>query len=94
MSENVWLFPTEKPERRKKRPFPRNANFAGNQLHYGAQRVGEVVEETGFEGIWASGLSVSLHLVRDSNEASWTQVLPEFMADATDDPRCDGLRKF
>ena len=45
--------------------------------------------EAGFEGLWASGLSISSALgVRDSNEASWTQVLEvlEFMADATDVP--------
>ncbi len=46
----------------------------------------KIVEEAGFEGVWASGLSMSAALgVRDSNEASWTQVLEmlEFMADAT-----------
>ena len=46
----------------------------------------KIVEETGFPGIWASGLSISAALgVRDSNEASWTQVLEvlEFMADAS-----------
>src|SRR6266853_5978194 len=45
-----------------------------------------IVEETGFSGIWASGLSISAALgVRDNNEASWTQVLDvvEFMSDAT-----------
>ena len=45
-----------------------------------------IVEESGFEGIWASGLSMSAALgIRDRNEASWTQVLEvlEFMADAT-----------
>jgi phosphoenolpyruvate phosphomutase len=44
----------------------------------------KVVEEAGFEAIWASGLSISAALgVRDSNEASWTQVLEvlEFMSD-------------
>ena len=49
----------------------------------------KVVEEAGFEGIWASGLSMSAALgVRDNNEASWTQVLEqlEFMADATTIP--------
>ena len=49
----------------------------------------KIVEEAGFEGIWASGLSMSAALgVRDSNEASWTQVLEmlEFMADATSVP--------
>jgi len=45
-----------------------------------------IVEETGFRGIWASGLAISAALgVRDNNEASWTQVLEvvEFMADAS-----------
>ena len=49
----------------------------------------KIVEEAGFEGIWASGLSISSALgVRDSNEASWTQVLEvlEFMSDATSTP--------
>eukprot|EP00005_Dracoamoeba_jomungandri_P003711 CAMPEP_0174254056 /NCGR_PEP_ID=MMETSP0439-20130205/3403_1 /TAXON_ID=0 /ORGANISM="Stereomyxa ramosa, Strain Chinc5" /LENGTH=659 /DNA_ID=CAMNT_0015335425 /DNA_START=143 /DNA_END=2122 /DNA_ORIENTATION=- len=48
-----------------------------------------IVEETGFEGIWASGLSMSAALgVRDNNEASWTQVLEvlEFMSDRTEIP--------
>jgi len=48
-----------------------------------------IVEEAGFKGIWGSGLSISAQLgVRDSNEASWTQVLDviEFMADATTVP--------
>jgi len=46
----------------------------------------KIVEQAGFGGIWASGLTISAALgVRDSNEASWTQVLEmlEFMADAT-----------
>ncbi len=49
----------------------------------------KIVEEAGFEGVWASGLSISAMLgLRDSNEASWTQVLEvlEFMADATSLP--------
>jgi len=48
-----------------------------------------IVEEAGFRGIWASGLSISAALgVRDNNEASWTQVLEvvEFMSDATNIP--------
>jgi len=48
-----------------------------------------IVEEAGFKGIWASGLSISASLgVRDANEASWTQVLEvvEFMSDATSLP--------
>ena len=42
-----------------------------------------------FQGIWASGLSMSASLgLRDSNEASWTQVLDilEFMSDVTTIP--------
>lgn len=49
----------------------------------------KIAEEAGFPGIWASGLSMSAALgVRDSNEASWTQVLEmlEFMSDATSVP--------
>mgnify|MGYP001486465547 FL=1 len=49
----------------------------------------KIVEETGFKGIWASGLSISAALgVRDSNEASWTQVLEvlEFMSESTNIP--------
>jgi phosphoenolpyruvate phosphomutase len=49
----------------------------------------KIVEEAGFKGIWGSGLSISAQLgVRDSNEASWTQVLEvlEFMADNTSIP--------
>src|SRR5450432_633852 len=45
-----------------------------------------IVEEAGFKGIWASGLSISAQFgVRDNNEASWTQVVDvlEFMADAS-----------
>lgn len=48
-----------------------------------------IVEEAGFKGIWASGLSISASMgVRDNNEASWTQVLDvlEFMSDATTIP--------
>ena len=49
----------------------------------------KIVEEAGFQGIWASGLSISAQFgVRDNNEASWTQVLDnlEFMSDATHIP--------
>jgi phosphoenolpyruvate phosphomutase len=48
-----------------------------------------IAQEAGFSGVWASGLSISASMgVRDSNEASWTQVLEvlEFMSDATSIP--------
>jgi phosphoenolpyruvate phosphomutase len=48
-----------------------------------------IVEEAGFEGIWASGLTVSASFgVRDNNELSWTQVVDHvaFMADAASIP--------
>jgi phosphoenolpyruvate phosphomutase len=54
------------------------------EAHNGiSARIGQ---EAGFRGIWAGGLCLSAQYgVRDSNEASWTQVLEmlEFMADAT-----------
>ncbi len=54
------------------------------EAHNGlSARIGE---ETGFKGLWASGLCLSAQFgVRDSNEASWTPVLEmlEFMTDAT-----------
>lgn len=49
----------------------------------------QIVEKAGFKGIWGSGLSMSAQFgVRDSNEASWTQVVDmlEFMSDATEIP--------
>lgn len=49
----------------------------------------KIVEEAGFAGIWASGLTISAQFgVRDNNEASWTQVLDvlEFMSDAVSIP--------
>jgi phosphoenolpyruvate phosphomutase len=48
-----------------------------------------IVQEAGFHGIWASGLSISAQFgVRDNNEASWTQVVDmlEFMVDASQLP--------
>jgi phosphoenolpyruvate phosphomutase len=57
------------------------------EAHNGlSARIGE---EAGFNGLWASGLCLAAQFgVRDSNEASWTQVLEmlEFMADATTVP--------
>jgi phosphoenolpyruvate phosphomutase len=49
----------------------------------------KIVQEAGFRGIWASGLSISAQFgVRDNNEASWTQILEvlEFMSDAATIP--------
>lgn len=49
----------------------------------------KLAQQAGFRGIWASGLALSAQFcVRDSNEASWTQVVDmlEFMSDATDIP--------
>jgi phosphoenolpyruvate phosphomutase len=49
----------------------------------------KIAEEAGFTALWASGLTISASLgLRDSNEASWTQVLDvlEFMNDATSLP--------
>lgn len=49
----------------------------------------KIVQEAGFRGIWGSGLSISAQYgVRDSNEASWTQVtdMLEFMTESSDLP--------
>jgi phosphoenolpyruvate phosphomutase len=49
----------------------------------------KIVEEAGFKGIWASGLSMSaVHGVRDNNELSWTDVVNalKFMSNATTIP--------
>jgi phosphoenolpyruvate phosphomutase len=65
---------------------PKNPEFI-MEAHNGLSA--KVVEEAGFKGIWASGLSISATMgVRDNNEASWTQVLDilEFMSDATTIP--------
>lgn len=57
------------------------------EAHNGiSARIGE---EAGFKALWAGGLCMSAQFgVRDSNEASWTQVLEmlEFMVDATTIP--------
>ncbi len=48
-----------------------------------------LAQQAGFKGIWAGGLALSAQFgVRDSNEASWTQVVDmlEFMSDAADIP--------
>ncbi len=48
-----------------------------------------LVQQAGFKGIWASGLALSAQFgVRDSNEASWTQIVDmlEFMSDVTNIP--------
>lgn len=57
------------------------------EAHNGASA--KIAQQAGFKGIWASGLALSAQFgVRDSNEASWTQVVDmlEFMSDATDIP--------
>ena len=49
----------------------------------------KIVEETGFSGIWGSGLSISAaHGVRDNNELSWTDVVDtmKYMSNATSIP--------
>ncbi len=89
MSENVLAFPKESAsENRKSTRFREMLTSPETsfimEAHNGLSA--KIVEEAGFEGVWASGLSISSALgVRDSNEASWTQVLEvlEFMADAT-----------
>ena len=62
------------------------------EAHNGISAI--IAEEAGFKGIWGSGLSMSAALgVRDSNEASYTQILDvlEFMTDATSIPVCSKI---
>jgi phosphoenolpyruvate phosphomutase len=57
------------------------------EAHHGLSA--RIVEEAGFEGVWASGLTISASFrVRDNNELSWTQVTDHvsFMAEATSIP--------
>src|SRR4051812_42033360 len=57
------------------------------EAHNGLSAI--IAEKAGFEVIWASGLAISASLgLRDSNEATWCQVLTiaEFMADAVEIP--------
>ena len=92
MSENVLTFPKKNTEGIRKTTRFHELLTSSNtsfimEAHNGLSA--KIVEETGFEGVWASGLSVSAALgVRDNNEASWTQVVEvlEFMADATSIP--------
>jgi phosphoenolpyruvate phosphomutase len=70
----------------RKQIFSPELNFL-MEAHNGISA--KIVEEAGFKGLWASGLTISTSLgLRDSNEASWTQVLDvlEYMADATSLP--------
>jgi phosphoenolpyruvate phosphomutase len=50
---------------------------------------GKIVEQAGFKGIWASGLSISASLgYRDTNEISYSQILDivEYISDVTTIP--------
>jgi phosphoenolpyruvate phosphomutase len=78
---------TVKKTTRLKRLIERPELAFAMEAHNGLSA--RVVEEAGFECIWASGLAMAAAFgVRDSNEASWTQVLEvaEFMSDATSIP--------
>lgn len=92
MSQNVTKLKQAQPERLSKAAQFRQMLTSPDlefimEAHNGLSA--KIVEETGFKGIWASGLTISSALgVRDSNEASWTQVLEvlEFMSDASSVP--------
>jgi phosphoenolpyruvate phosphomutase len=90
--KQVLNLPVTRPESiRKTTAFRRLLNSDELEFLLEAHNgiTAKVVEEAGFKGIWAGGLCMSAQYgVRDSNEASWTQVLEmlEFMADATSLP--------
>jgi phosphoenolpyruvate phosphomutase len=90
---SAWTAPaapeTAKPAREtrfaalRRQMFSPALNFL-MEAHSGVSA--KIAEEAGFEAIWGSGLTISTSLgLRDSNEASWTQVLDvlEYMNDAT-----------
>src|SRR5215813_4318583 len=88
--------PVHRPSRQfKKLLFSEQLEFIC-EAHNGVSA--KIVQEAGFRGIWASGLSISAQFgVRDNNEASWTQILEvlEFMSDATTIPiLLDGDRGY
>jgi phosphoenolpyruvate phosphomutase len=85
-AEITMLRETKKCKQLKKLIHSKKLEFL-LEAHNGMSA--KIVEEAGFKGIWASGLSISAQWgVRDSNEASWTQILEklEFMSDATTIP--------
>jgi phosphoenolpyruvate phosphomutase len=87
ISAPTWQHPGRKKSAQLRRLIERPGLDFLMEAHNGLSA--RVVEEAGFEGIWASGLSISAALgVRDCNEASWTQVLEvlEFMSDSTQIP--------
>ncbi len=81
-----WLTNMNKSKILKDLLYNGKTNFI-MEAHNGLSA--KIVEETGFDGIWASGLSMSASLgVRDTNELSCTQVcdICEFMTNGTQIP--------
>ncbi|MDB5055081.1 MAG: aepX [Bacilli bacterium] len=80
------VFPVKKTSQLKHLIHSQHLQFL-MEAHNGLSA--RIVEEAGFKGIWASGLTISASMgVRDNNEISWTQVLEvlDFMSDATSIP--------
>ena len=85
-TKNIGISKLSKSQLLKKELCSKELSFL-MEAHNGL--TAKIVETNGFKGIWASGLTISTALgVRDSNEASWTQILDilEFMSDATTIP--------
>jgi phosphoenolpyruvate phosphomutase len=85
--KTIRSFATKRKTTQLKEMLTSNSLEFIMEAHNGMSAV--IVQEAGFKGIWGSGLSISAQLgVRDSNEASWTQVLDvlEFMSDRTSIP--------
>lgn len=87
-SKDSFATPVAEPERGGLRQL-----FAASDLSFLMEAhdalSAAIAEQSGFAGLWASGLSISSSLgFRDANEASWTQVVEvvERMADATSVP--------
>ncbi len=92
-AEKIWRPPAVARPARAQMPARLRALLTSPKLAFIMEAhdglSAKIVEEAGFKGIWASGLTMSAALgVRDNNEASWTQILEvlEFMSDATSIP--------
>jgi phosphoenolpyruvate phosphomutase len=87
-SKDRFAIPVAEPERSGLRELLAASDLSFLMEAHDALSAA-IAEQSGFAGLWASGLSISSSLgFRDANEASWTQVVDvvERMADATSVP--------
>jgi phosphoenolpyruvate mutase/phosphonopyruvate decarboxylase len=72
--KHIFHNDDKKSTKLRKMLYSKDELFHMMEAHSGLSA--KIVERTGFPAIWGSGLSISAQLgLRDSNEASWTQVV-------------------